>query len=100
MNDLNFDYETLMKAIDTYGRDLQLNQVIQECAELIQACSKTIQKGTTNDKNMLEEVADVYIMLEQLKIMFKFLTEEAIQKVIDEKIKRLKERLEKVPKQQ
>lgn len=51
-----------------YGVNAQRRQLVEECAELIQAAMKL---GRANDSttfyNFIEEIADVEIMLEQMK---------------------------------
>lgn len=53
-------------AIQIYGAENQMNQLIEECAELIQSVNKYRRKGS---ENILEEVADVEIMIEQTKMI-------------------------------
>lgn len=53
-------------AIKVYGEVNQENMAIEECAELIQAINK---KHRGMKHNIPEEIADVEIMLEQLKII-------------------------------
>jgi|TARA_R110002167_G_scaffold23110_18_gene82387 NTP pyrophosphatase (non-canonical NTP hydrolase) len=52
-------------------KDLQvLVLTMEECGELIRACSKVIRHGTTNDKyvrNLVEEMGDVDAMIRQLR---------------------------------
>lgn len=55
--------ERLMKIADHYGLDSQLNMLQEECAELIQAVNKYKRTRTTA---IVEEMADVYIMLYQI----------------------------------
>lgn len=56
----------LITAINTYGETAQETVAIEECAELIQAiCHK--HRGRKD--NISEEIADVEIMLEQLKMI-------------------------------
>lgn len=59
------DQEIFKTAIDVYGVFYQENMAIEECAELIQAINK---KHRGLQHNIPEEIADVEIMLEQLKI--------------------------------
>ena len=60
------DKEIFITAIATYGETEQEQVAIEECSELIQAiCHK--HRGRTH--NIAEEIADVEIMLEQLKII-------------------------------
>lgn len=63
-----------------YGYDAQSLQCIEEMAELTQAINKYRRKhgnGQSTDKseeecmnNLIEEIADVQIMLEQMKLFF------------------------------
>lgn len=59
------DQEIFKTAIEVYGVFNQENMAIEECAELIQAINK---KHRGLQHNIPEEIADVEIMLEQLKI--------------------------------
>lgn len=60
------DIEILNTAIKVYGDIAQEQMAIEECCELAQAiCHK--HRGRTS--NISEEIADVEIMLEQLKII-------------------------------
>jgi len=59
---------------DTYGYPAQSGQLIEECAELIQAISKYKRAKTAEEQHVafshyLEEIADVEIMLEQVKYL-------------------------------
>ena len=58
--------EILKAAIKTFGAEHQENMCIEECAELIQAINK---KHRGQPHNIPEEIADVEIMLEQLKLI-------------------------------
>ena len=55
------------KAINSYGNASQKIKAIEEMGELIQAISKSLLDG---ENNVEEEIADVEIMLTQLKIMY------------------------------
>jgi NTP pyrophosphatase (non-canonical NTP hydrolase) len=78
---------TLQKAIDTYGKDMQLNVAVEEFSELIKEICKN-KRGRDNINNIIEEMADCYIMLEQLTIIFGIKYKD-INDVIDEKLARL-----------
>ena len=59
------------RAIEHYGREKQCMMTAEECAELIQALSKALRyDGESFIRQVAEEVADVEIMLEQVKRMF------------------------------
>jgi NTP pyrophosphatase (non-canonical NTP hydrolase) len=84
--------KTLKKAIETYGKDMQLNVAVEELSELIKEICK-YKRGNDNRKNIIEEMADCYIMLEQLAMIFD-IPNHAINEVVDRKITRLEKRLE------
>ena len=77
-------------AIEYYGEEMQENQCIEECAELIQAINK---KHRGRAHNIPEEIADVEICLEQLKIINSCADE--VENYKTAKMKRLKARITK-----
>ena len=83
--------DLLISAIGKWGKSIQLIMVIEEMAELTKAISKNF-RGEDNRDKILEETADVFIMLEQIKIIFNIKQEE-LNDVIDSKMKRLEKRL-------
>ncbi len=82
---------TLEKAIETYGKDMQLTVAVEELSELIKEICKN-KRGSNNRKNIIEEMADCYIMLMQLEIIFG-VTNDEICDVTDAKLERLEKRL-------
>lgn len=81
----------IQKAIDTYGYDLQKQVAIEEMSELTKEICKDF-RGKANRENIVEEIADVQIMLYQLMAMYNISdTELAI--TLGLKITRLDERL-------
>ena len=77
---------SLMDIINYYGKDHQKIKAIEELSELIKAICKD------DKENIKEEIADVYIMLSQLRIIYR-LDDQIIEKIEDEKIKRTIERM-------
>ena len=87
-----------------FGFDAQSNQLIEECAELIQAVNKykrvTKAIGVPVDSNraeivldnIKEEIADVEIMLEQIKDLLQ-IDDEELNAVKVYKVNRTKERM-------
>ena len=75
------------KAINSYGNASQKIKAIEEMGELIQAISKSLLDG---ENNVEEEIADVEIMLTQLKIMYSL---NDIENWRNYKLNRLKERV-------
>jgi len=57
-------------AIDLWGEEAQLDVAIEECSELIKAICKRKRGDAFAELGILEEAADVTIMIEQLKVMF------------------------------
>lgn len=60
---------TLRKAITLWGIEAQTQQAAEEAAELIVALSHHKRKRACID-DVLEEIADMQIMLDQLKIVY------------------------------
>lgn len=82
------EYLILENAIERYGAEAQEGIAQEECAELIQAISKK-HRGKPN--NIAEEIADVEIMLEQLKIING--CENEVKEIRKQKISRLQKNL-------
>lgn len=93
---LNYSSDTealYQKAIDHFGQINQINQLTEECAELIFAINKW-RRGIYSVNQVSEEFADVGLMLEQLSMLF---NPEEIQRVRLNKIEKLKESLAAKP---
>lgn len=84
--------EILQKAVDTYGINNQLNQLQEECAELIVAVNKYRRTPFDNLDGLVDELADVTIMIGQMVEHFDLSTR--VKDRIEFKLNRLKERLE------
>lgn len=60
----------LLRIINHYGYEKQSRKTIEELAELTVAINKYIDDPEENKfKNLIEEIADVEIMIQQLKII-------------------------------
>lgn len=65
------DQEVLRVAIDTYGIKAQTDMIIEEMSELTKALLKHRRNPTSNTlDNIKEEMADVQIMLDQMKLFY------------------------------
>ena len=89
------DRKILQNAIDTYGTKAQMMQCIEEMAELIQAINKYFRANTDEEMakayvSVIEEISDVQIMLEQMRIVF---GDKAVDEQITAKLGRLEKRL-------
>lgn len=78
------------KLIHRYG-EKQIVVAIEELSELQKELCKSL-RGKTNRENIIEEIADVLIMLDQV-ILYYRLDQQEIQKAVEYKVKRTKERL-------
>lgn len=84
--------EVMQRAIAAYGAEAQLVVAIEEFSELIKEICKH-KRYMDNTGAIIEEVADCYIMLEQVQMIFG-LGSTVISDAMDKKIKRLKRRLD------
>lgn len=59
-------------SIEHYGKPVQSTVCMEECSELIQAISKCLRYGDTEENldNLVEEIADVFICISMLKQMY------------------------------
>lgn len=80
----------LKQAIETYGKDMQLTVAVEEFSELIKEICKN-KRGSDNVKNITEELADCYIMMKQIRIIFG-IKERDIHRAMDAKIARLEKK--------
>lgn len=83
----------LKRAIAFFGKEKQHDMVIEEMLELGKEIMKW-KRGANNRDEIIEETADVLIMIEQLKIIH-HITDEELEKVIEFKLNRLDERMKK-----
>ena len=86
--------DVLGKAVEEWGVNVNLWVFVEEVGELVKEIAKAVRYEPNYNK-IIEEVADVEIALELLKIIFK-LDQEHIERIKKDKIERLKERLEAV----
>ena len=82
--------ELYTKLLNLYG-DKQIIIAIEELSELQKELCKSL-RNNYNYGNIVEEIADVEIMLEQMKIYFE-IKENEIEEMKEIKTKRTKERL-------
>ena len=85
--------EIYKQAIDTYGEHAQKLMAIEEMSELTKEICKDF-RGLLDREHLIEEMADVLIMLDQMLLMYKVSGEE-VRLMLIKKVERLKERLEK-----
>jgi NTP pyrophosphatase (non-canonical NTP hydrolase) len=78
------------RAIHKWGVPAQVNMVFEEIAELQKELCKVF-RGKSDKNNIASEIADVEIMLDQLKVIFDIKGEVGVSKAF--KLERLEERL-------
>ena len=94
---MDFQRETVLSAIETFGKEAQLIMAMEEMSELIQALSKNM-RGAENTDIIAEEIADVEIMILQLIEIFNCVESETDWYL--KKLQRLNEKVEEVKKRQ
>lgn len=87
--------ELLRHAIEAYGPDMQMTVAIEEMAELTKELCK-YKRGIGSKEHIAEEIADVEIMLEQLKLIFD--VRDPVRLWKNDKIERLEQRLSEMQK--
>ena len=81
--------EIINKAIETYGQDPQIWMTIEEMSELGNALAK-YRRNRVTKSDICEEIADVLIMCIQMSKIF---GEKRVKQMFEDKLIRLKERL-------
>ena len=85
--------EKLKQIADHYGIRPQLEQLIEESAELIVAIRKFLRKPSIlTIAGLADEIADVEVMLEQVKCLVKI--EDEVEEIKAAKIERTLKRIE------
>jgi NTP pyrophosphatase (non-canonical NTP hydrolase) len=79
------------EAIEKWGEEAQVNMLNEECGELIAAVAQ-FKRGRTSHHDVMTELADVFIMVEQIAAMmsyddFEKELERKLIKLRDEKLK-------------
>lgn len=63
------DREIYRMSLAKWGVEAQYDQAVEECAELI-AVLKHFRRGKADEKRVIEELADVWLMVGQLTYIF------------------------------
>ena len=81
----------LKRALKTWGEEPQMLMVVEEMSELMKEVLKNINRKKDNIAEIIEETADVEIMLAQLKENYHIF--EQVESYKKNKIKKIEERL-------
>lgn len=82
----------LKRALHTWGEQAQMMMVVEEMSELMKEILKNVNRGKDNLAEIIEETADVEIMLEQLKENYQIA--DKVEAYKSEKIKLIERRLD------
>ena len=82
----------LKRALKTWGKEAQMLMVIEEMSELTKEILKNINRKKDNLSEIIEETADVEIMLAQLKECYQIY--DKVETYKQEKIKKIEQRLD------
>jgi hypothetical protein len=91
-DDIIFQY-----CIDKWGLEFQAKLAIEEMGELIEQLGKTLkstiqfERGRIDGDDIVEEFVDTYLMMQQMR----FMNKEKFDKIYEQKVNRIRERLEK-----
>ena len=80
---------TLEKAIQHFGIHKQINKAIEEMAELTTELAR-YQNGVAMNVNIIDEIADVSIVISQLRLIF---GQDLVDNRVQEKLHRLESRM-------
>lgn len=75
------------KALRTWGEEAQVNMLDEEVGELITAVAR-FKRGRATHQDVMTELADVFIMVEQIATM---MSHDDFEKEVDRKLVRLRD---------
>lgn len=84
--------ELYHRTLRVWGKEPQMLQVIEEMSELTKEILKNVNRKKDNVKELIEETADVEIMLGQLKVCYDI--EKQVEAYKAEKLKTIQQRLD------
>lgn len=85
--------EILSLALFYYGKTMQETMIIEEMAELTKEICKN-QRGRNNIEKITEEIADVFIMLQQALMIYN-IEQKSVDEIVDKKLNRLQNMIDK-----
>ena len=91
---MNENYIKASKIMEHYGARHQLMKLCEECGELIQQAAKCADKEMDYNEDMIEEMADVTIMIMQFMSILPRVDYALFRQIIREKLDRQIKRIE------
>ena len=89
------EIKTMQTALDQWGLNAQAGQTIEECAELIVVLQKYINRTERPSVDeILDEIADVEMMLAQMRLVFG-IDDDALRQRIEAKFTKLEQYLKR-----
>ena len=82
----------IINIINQYGETSQVLQSIEEMSELTKELLKNINRNENNEKEIIQEIADVIVMLTQLVMIYK-IDVDKIYGAIEYKLERQEKRM-------
>ena len=82
----------IIDIINKYGEKAQILQSIEEMSELTKELLKNINRNENNEKEIIQEIADVIVMITQLVMIYK-IDVEKIYGAIEYKLERQEKRM-------
>ena len=87
------EIKTMQTALDRWGLNAQAGQTVEECAELIVALQKYVNRSQPEMiENILDEIADVEMMLAQMRLVLS-IDDDTLRKRIEYKFEKLNQYL-------
>ena len=88
------EIKIMQTALGRWGLNAQVGQTVEECAELIVALQKYVNRTPQPESvdNILDEIADVEMMLAQMRLVFN-IDDDALRKRIEHKFEKLSQYL-------
>jgi NTP pyrophosphatase (non-canonical NTP hydrolase) len=88
------EIKTMQTALEQWGPNAQVGQAVEECAELIVALQKYVNRTPQPNmkENILDEIADVEMMLAQIRLALD-IDDATLRKRIEHKFERLSQYL-------
>jgi NTP pyrophosphatase (non-canonical NTP hydrolase) len=84
------EIKIMRTALDQWGLNAQVGQTVEECAELIVALQKYVNRTPQFESvdNILDEIADVEMMLAQMRLVLG-IDDDTLRKRIEHKFEKL-----------